>query len=475
MSTTAIKICDISKAYYSYQKPRHRLQEMLRPVLGRVHRRFDRPYAEEFWALKDISFEVGRGESLGIIGRNGAGKSTLLQIIAGTLTPTSGNVKVSGRINALLELGSGFNPEFSGIENVYMNGAILGFSKEEIDAKLDRILAFADIGSFVYQPVKTYSSGMFVRLAFAVQALLEPEILVVDEALSVGDFMFQQKCHRMIQTLIETNKTTLLFVSHDLGSIQKYCRTSILLHQGRMIGMGDSVQICGMYYSMARWLSLGSIDSSADNVAERFLDYYNEARNEAERKEEMPARQAWNQVSLGSMVTGDFEKVVCLDFRYCNSAGGAVHSIETGDWLTIFVRFIARENCGAPLAGISVSSVNNIHFFSRLAFQFESVEIPEKMMKGDILEVKFAVKMDVYPGKYAIRASFAEISFDQLKIISEMDEQFIRSSILNHFTVTLSEFLVTERRKGLAIPFFGHANLEGTCDYLKGEAQNETD
>ncbi len=222
-SDIAIKVDSLSKCYQLYDKPRDRLKQMLM----RGHRQ----YYREFWALRDVSFEIKKGETIGIIGRNGSGKSTLLQIICGTLNPTRGNIQTHGRIAALLELGSGFNPEFTGRENVYMNASVLGLSKEEIDARFDDIVAFADIGDFVEQPVKTYSSGMLVRLAFGVQAQVDPDILIVDEALAVGDEKFQRKCFARLEVL-KNNGTSILFVSHSGPQIVELCDKAILLEQG---------------------------------------------------------------------------------------------------------------------------------------------------------------------------------------------------------------------------------------------------
>lgn len=235
---TVLSVKNISKRFEIYDKPRHRLQQML---FGRW-----KTYFREFWALRDISFEVGRGECIGIVGRNGAGKSTLLQIITGTLQPTSGTVEKRGRVAALLELGSGFNPEFTGRENVYMNATILGLTKEAIDAKYQSIADFADIGDFIDQPVKTYSSGMFVRLAFAVQAMVEPDILIVDEALSVGDLAFQNKCLKCISQLQESG-TSIIFVSHDLSTLQRFCNRAVWLNNHTIQMIGNPVSVCTEY------------------------------------------------------------------------------------------------------------------------------------------------------------------------------------------------------------------------------------
>ena len=240
-SDVAIKVENLSKCYHIYEKPRERLMQML--ARGR------KQYFREFWALQDVSFEVKKGETIGIVGRNGSGKSTLLQIICGTLTPTSGRLETRDRIAALLELGSGFNPEFTGRENVYLNAAVLGLSKEEVDACFDDIATFADIGQFIDQPVKTYSSGMVVRLAFAVAINVDPQILVVDEALSVGDELFQRKCFSRIET-IKNSGATILFVSHSGSTIVELCDRAVLLEMGENLAVGEPKLIVGWYQKL---------------------------------------------------------------------------------------------------------------------------------------------------------------------------------------------------------------------------------
>jgi lipopolysaccharide transport system ATP-binding protein len=245
-SDIAIKVEGLSKCYQIYDQPRDRLKQF---VLPRLHRMLGTPpkqYYKEFWALKDVSFEVKKGETVGIVGRNGSGKSTLLQIICGTLNPTKGMVTTHGRIAALLELGSGFNPEFTGRENVYMNASVLGLSKNEIDARLDEIVSFADIGDFIDQAVKSYSSGMVVRLAFAVAINVAPEILIVDEALAVGDAAFQRKCMRKISELSDAG-VTLLFVSHDMETVKKICSEALYLARGSAIEFGAAKHVCISY------------------------------------------------------------------------------------------------------------------------------------------------------------------------------------------------------------------------------------
>lgn len=235
----AISVKNLSKCFQIYESPRDRLKQFVLPRMQRLAGKSPKQYYREFWALKDLSFEIKKGETVGIVGRNGSGKSTLLQIICGTLTPTSGSVETRGRVAALLELGSGFNPEFTGRENVYMNAAVLGLSKEEVDERFDDIAAFADIGDFIKQPVRTYSSGMMVRLAFSVAIHVEPDILIVDEALAVGDVAFQMKCLDRMEK-IRSCGTTILFVSHSLEQVKRFCDIAVWVDQGEVKLMGES-------------------------------------------------------------------------------------------------------------------------------------------------------------------------------------------------------------------------------------------
>jgi len=240
MSEIAVSLENVSKCFKRYAHPSDRLKDLLLK---------NRSRGDEFWALKDINLEIPHGETWGLVGRNGSGKSTLLQILVGTLTPTQGQVKVSGRVSALLELGSGFNPEFTGRQNVFFNGKILGLSRQEIEAKFDEIAAFADIGNFIDQPVKTYSSGMFVRLAFAVAITVEPDILVVDEALAVGDEIFQRKCFACIQKIQERGGT-VLFVSHSASSIIELCNAAVLIDHGEVLLQGAPKLIVSKYHKL---------------------------------------------------------------------------------------------------------------------------------------------------------------------------------------------------------------------------------
>ncbi|MDG9667317.1 ABC transporter ATP-binding protein [Hahella sp. CR1] len=244
-----ISVRDLSKCFQVYNAPSDRLKQFIIPRLRKLSTLSERQYYREFWALRDVSFDVKKGETVGIVGRNGSGKSTLLQLICGTLTPTSGSVKTAGRVAALLELGSGFNPEFSGRENIYMNASILGLNRKEIDRKYDDIVRFSEIEDFIEQPVKTYSSGMVVRLAFSVAINVDPEILIVDEALSVGDELFQRKCFSKIESIREKG-VTILFVSHSGGTVIELCDRAILIDDGEKLTSGPPKQVVSNYQKL---------------------------------------------------------------------------------------------------------------------------------------------------------------------------------------------------------------------------------
>ncbi|MTO64200.1 ATP-binding cassette domain-containing protein, partial [Turicibacter sanguinis] len=255
-----IKVTNLVKTYKMYDKPIDRLKEAINPK---------KVLHKDFYALKDITFTISKGETVGIIGKNGSGKSTLLKILTEVLTPTSGEAIVDGKVSALLELGAGFNPEYTGIQNIYLNGSVLGFDKKQMDGKLQEILDFAELGDFIYQPVKTYSSGMFVRLAFAVAINVDPDILIIDEALSVGDIRFQQKCFRKIEEF--KKKKTVIFVSHDMSTIINHCERAIWINEGELLADGDPVELSKRYRAFMMNLD-SEIISYDDNEEEQISE-----------------------------------------------------------------------------------------------------------------------------------------------------------------------------------------------------------
>ncbi len=326
-SEVAIRVKNISKCFEMYDKPHHRLQQML--CMGK------RRFYKEFWALKNIDFEVKKGECVGVIGRNGAGKSTLLQIITGTLTPTTGSVELKGRVAALLELGSGFNPEFTGRENVFMNAAILGLSRKETEACYQQIIDFADIGDFIHQPVKTYSSGMKVRLAFAVQIMVEPDILIVDEALSVGDMFFQQKCYHHLRKLCEQGMT-LFFVSHNLATVRSLCERAVYLKNGRMSAIGDSKEICDLYWN----------DSTEKTPAAPAAALPSSAQTKERAHDRVPFRIDANLSKRLSDRVGSMDlEITAVDIY--NAAGKTIATAAHGEMLKVVASFRANRDVPA--------------------------------------------------------------------------------------------------------------------------------
>lgn len=257
MTEYAIELKDITKSYNMYAKPSDRFREALNP--------FKKKYHDVFNALKNVDIEIKKGEMIGFVGENGSGKSTMLKIITGVLTPTSGKIKINGKISALLELGSGFNPEYSGYENIFLNGMVLGFSRNEIEEMVDDIIEFADIGEHIYQPVKTYSSGMFVRLAFAVAINVNPDILIVDEALAVGDLEFQLKCMEKF-TEIKNSGKTILFVSHDISSIRRFCDRCYWLKNGEVVEHGDTMEVTTNYENFLKKKSVKTVDRNKNHI-----------------------------------------------------------------------------------------------------------------------------------------------------------------------------------------------------------------
>lgn len=353
MTDVAIRVQNLSKQYQIYDNPRDRLKQFVMPRLGGLIGNAPKQYYREFWALRDISFEVKRGETVGIIGRNGSGKSTLLQIICGTLSPTSGTVETNGRIAALLELGSGFNHEFTGRENVYMNAAVIGLSQNEIDNRYDDIVAFADIGEFINQPVKTYSSGMYLRLAFAVAINVTPDILVVDEALGVGDIRFQAKCMRAIEEIKEKG-TAILFVTHSPGQIEALCDRAIWINDGLLKAEGLPKNLMRSYVN---FLMHGiDIEEAACST---------EISEKSKSKDIETATCRWVDITSSNNIKGDLSAVITrIKVRHLNGEPlNVLYAQSRKIQITIIVE--VRSDVYRPLLGVGIFNVLNepvVHF-----------------------------------------------------------------------------------------------------------------
>jgi ABC-type polysaccharide/polyol phosphate transport system ATPase subunit len=401
----------VSKAYTIWSSPAARLHG---PMLGQIGqmpflpagtRKFCQRLSHEafrnFYALQDVSLGLKRGESVGIIGRNGCGKSTLLQIIAGTLAPTGGRVSVRGRVAALLELGSGFNPEFTGRENVYLNAAIRGLTRQQTDAKFEQIAAFADIGDFIEQPTKTYSSGMLVRLAFAASVCVEPEVLIVDEALSVGDVFFQQKCFRRLREIQERG-TSLLFVSHDTSAVQNLCDRAILLKDGAVAFEGVPEEAVSRYFA----ISSGKAAAEAAPSASASAAPAQQSGRFRSLKEEILAH---NILPSAKSRHGEREMEV-MAAAFLNERGQHAMSVEMLKAATIHLLVRANHAIHSPSAGLHLFDRMNNVVFAAGTRQRRTRFLP--LAAGEERIVTFQLTLAVQPGPYTFNVGCGEASAD---------------------------------------------------------------
>lgn len=384
MSDMAIQVDHVTKLYKLYDKPSDRLKESLGFTKKKRYR--------EHYALNDLSFDVKRGECVGIIGTNGAGKSTILKIITGVLNPTSGNVRINGRISALLELGAGFNMEYTGIENIYLNGSMIGFTREEIDERMADILEFADIGDFVKQPVKTYSSGMFVRLAFAVAINIDPEILIVDEALSVGDVFFQAKCYKKFEEFKEMGKT-ILFVSHDLSSISKYCDRVILLNKGTKLDEGAPKEIVDEF----KQVMVGQYAENTENVVDsEQIDNSIEGGMDSGNVEEWKSK-----LTLNPQVQdyGD-KRAEIIDFAIVDSFGKITNVLEKSTEFFIKMKVKFNADIQNPIFAFTIKNVKGIEITGTNTM-IEKLDVkPGKA--GEERIITFKQMLDLQGGDYLL-------------------------------------------------------------------------
>lgn len=392
----AIKVTDLEKVYKLYDKPSDRLKEALHIGRGKHH--------TEHRALKGVNMTIRQGECVGIIGTNGSGKSTILKIITGVLSPTAGEVEVNGRISALLELGAGFNMEYNGIENIYLNGTMIGFSKKEIDQKLDEILAFADIGDYVYQPAKTYSSGMFVRLAFAVAINIDPEILIVDEALSVGDVFFQAKCYHKFEEFKEMGKT-IVFVSHDLSSINKYCDRVVLLNQGVKLGEGAPKQMIDTY----KQVLVGQY-TPTESEGERLLDDEQLRAMAAKGVDGSKLDGRQQDGTAENRITGLTEnpdlleygskKAQITEYYITDEKGTRTAAILKGSIFSIHMRVEMTERIAAPIFAFTIKNVRGTEITGTNTM-FEKAFL-DSVEAGDTKEITFTQEMNLQGGDYLL-------------------------------------------------------------------------
>lgn len=415
----AIRVEGVSKRYELYTKPSDQLKQLVLPRLQRLAGRTPHNYFQEFWALQDVSFEVEKGEAFGIVGRNGSGKSTLLQIITGTLTPTTGSISTHGRVAALLELGSGFDPEFTGRENIYLNGALLGFDRAQIEEKFDAIAAFADIGLHLDQPVKSYSSGMVVRLAIAVQTQVEPDILIVDEALAVGDALFQKRCYRQIDKLLN-NGCTLIFVSHDQEIVRTLTSRAVFLNSGVPVKYGATTDVLFAYREFLQ---------AQEEAA--YLDLQQRTQLEPAKQPEVSREK-----SYGS------REVEILSVEVLAADGSRQSVLYAGDAMQLVVSCVSHvdtENLNVAFRilnkeGVKVTTWGTLnedmpYFPHNTAKTFWG----QKFQKGEAFKVAFAGTCNLGANLYEIQATVArehEQYYGNQQVLHWMDEA-------SHLTVIL--------------------------------------
>ncbi len=423
MNDIVISVDNISKMYPLYAKPSDRLKQSLWYGLPWFLRGVPRQFYREFWALRDISFTVNKGETVGIIGRNGCGKSTLLQIIAGTLTPSHGEVMVNGRVAALLELGSGFNPEFSGRENVFMNGSILGLSNAEIETIYDKIVAFADIGQFIDQPVKFYSSGMFVRLAFAVQAFVPKEVLVVDEALSVGDEAFQRKCMVLLEKFRQDGGTVLL-VSHDSQTIIRQCKRAILLFQGELLLDGPSKFVTDSYQKIMNQptdFGLGILDFGLEENAQSKI------QNLKSKIEIIQNPIDWFDPNMPHPNETSYSNGIAeiTDCGMINLQGERVNVLVTGQRYEWVYRVRFDEAAHDVTFGMMLKTIDGLDV-AGVVTRRENMSFDHIAAKV-VMEVRFSIKLNVVPGTYFLNSGVTAVCNNQhIYLHRRVDIEMIR-------------------------------------------------
>jgi lipopolysaccharide transport system ATP-binding protein len=402
-----IAVREISKRYEIYAKPTDRLKQMAMSGLHRLAGGTPRQYFQEFWALRDIGLEVQRGECVALIGRNGSGKSTLLQIICGTVEPTVGDVAVEGRVAALLELGSGFNPEFTGIENVYLNASLLGLSRDEVERKMDDILAFADIGEFVHQPVKTYSSGMAVRLAFAVQAQIDPDVLIVDEALAVGDARFQAKCFARLKALRECG-TSILLVTHSTEQVVMHCDRAVLLDRGRKVEEGAPRQVVNRYldllYGRAPVENRDRRTSGPAREASVNQQLQNWDAEFGEREEGCFEQRAWYNPYEHRWGDG---RASIVDFAVFVDDQAFPQVVTSGADVSLYLRYRFLSEVVRPIFGITLKTKEGLTVYGTNTEMADTEAAPAQGGAGDAGILLCSFRINCAPGDYFLSLGIA--------------------------------------------------------------------
>lgn len=439
-----IEVKKLKKVYAIYNKPIDRLKEAI-DIRHKIYHR-------DFYALDDINFDIKKGESFGIIGINGSGKSTLLKIITGVLSKTSGEININGKIAALLELGAGFNMDYTGIENIYMNGTMMGFTKKEMEEKITKIIDFADIGDFIDRPVKEYSSGMFVRLAFAISIAVEPDILIVDEALSVGDIFFQTKCYKRMEEL-KNNGTTILMVTHDLGAVIKYCDRVMVLNSGKQISIGVPHEMVDLYKKIlvGQEPNISDYNNSInDSLEKNDKKNVNISKNDNEEKTTIKKDNELlkNKMALNKSanIYGDM-KAEFIDFGIVDEKNSAVSVIVKGEEFTIVEKVKFNEDIDTPIFTWTIKDKRGTELTGTNTM-LEKVDIGV-VKCGEIYEVHFRQKMRLQGGEYLLSMSCTSFERGELKVHHRMYDVISINVLMNENKVGVfdSESIVSIMKK----------------------------
>jgi ABC-type polysaccharide/polyol phosphate transport system ATPase subunit len=444
----ALALREVGKAYRIYDRPQDRLKQM---ILGR----FGWSWGRDFWALRGVSFELFRGESMGVIGRNGSGKSTLLQILAGILAPTTGEVRTLGRVAALLELGSGFNPEFTGRENVFLNGAIMGLGHTEMKRRFDEIAAFADIGEFIDQPVKLYSSGMFVRLAFAVATSVEADVLLIDEALAVGDVFFRQKCYRRLEALRDGGASILL-VSHAVSEVEEFCRRALLLHHGDVVFQGSAAEAVKRYYLVEQQERLveppaagpgGAVPQQCEGVPL-----------------EWPEPAAFLDLSGVAQVSNGWAH--CTGVAVCDTQRRACHAFRQGEPAIFFYEVEILRDIEAPIGGVVIQNSRGVIVHGKNTLQYDSA-VPLAVRRGTRLRFRQEVSLDLFPDEYTFEVGVATISHRDYDLRAAYAHDDLYATVTRICVLPAAgrfRVVLNAPSRPIQLRHHGVANLAGRCE-----------
>jgi ABC-type polysaccharide/polyol phosphate transport system ATPase subunit len=448
----AVSIRHLNKIYKVFDSPLQRMRSLL----------FKSKVGRDFTALDDINVDIAKGEAFAIVGKNGSGKSTMLQILAGIIKPTSGEVKVNGRIAALLELGSGFDPESTGYENIYMNAAILGLTQNRIEERINDIIEFADIGQHLYEPVKTYSSGMYVRLGFAVAINVDAEILLVDEALAVGDIFFRQKCYSRLNEL-KKNGTTIILVTHNMGEVEQFCDRAMLLNQSKMIDIGDSRDVVKKYYMI-------------DTFKEDITAEDNSVRASKAMEKCYTLRSGGEISSKDLMDLGESKQVTNGKARVVQAGlfgedGKTRVTFEQGEWAFFFCVIEVIEDIDIPNVGIIIRNQMGILVHGKDALQTD-VELPDKVDKGQRLYFQQHIQMNLENGEYTFGIGVGSIREENYKMRKSFSQEELDAKIEHVCDANdIGSFVVTIKKIGnpTRMGFYGISNLPGKMEIELGD------